>query len=258
VRLLQAHPLLPRGGGDGLSGPAAAPPAGIAERLAGIQARIGAACRRAGRDASGVTLMGVSKTQPSAAIEAAFRAGLRVFGENRVQEALAKARELPPDALQGIDWHLIGPLQSNKVRPALDLFRTVHAIDRPRIAEAIDREAETRGLTVSGLLEVNLGGEESKHGFSPAGLAAAVRPLADLRHLRIQGLMAIPPPGDSPEDSRPWFRRLRELRDELAARPEWEGFRGWLSMGMSDDFEVAVEEGATHVRVGTALFGRRA
>jgi pyridoxal phosphate enzyme (YggS family) len=256
VRLLQAHPLLPGGGGgDGLS--ESEPGSSIAERLADIQGRIDAACRRAGREASGVTLMGVSKTQPSTAIEEAFHAGLRVFGENRVQEALAKSRELPPDVLQGVDWHLIGPLQSNKVRSALDLFRTVHSIDRPRIAEAIDREAGVRGITVAGFLEVNVGGEESKHGFSPEGLAEAVQPLAGLHHLRIGGLMAIPPPGGSPEDSRPWFRRLRELRDELAARPEWTGFPGWLSMGMSDDFEVAVEEGATHVRVGTLLFGAR-
>ena len=257
MRFLQAHSLLPPGGGDGLSGPAGGP--SIAERFAEIRGRIDEACRRAGRPPSAVTLVGASKTQPASAIAEAFRAGLHTFGENRVQEGLAKSRELPPDlpGIQDIDWHLIGPLQSNKVRAALDLFRAIHSIDRPSIAEAIDREAGARGLTVSGFLEVNLGGEESKHGFPPEGLAEAVRPLAYLRHLRIGGLMAIPPPGDSPEDSRPWFRRLRDLRDELAARPEWEGFPGWLSMGMSDDFEVAAEEGATHVRVGTALFGPR-
>jgi PLP dependent protein len=143
------------------------------------------------------------------------------------------------------------------VRAALGLFRTVHSVDRVKIAEALDEEAVARGITVSGFLEINAGEEGSKHGFPPAGLAEAVRPLADLRHLRIVGLMAIPPLGDTPEDSRRWFRRLRELRDELAARPEWQGFPGWLSMGMSDDFEVAIEEGATHVRVGTALFGVR-
>ncbi len=121
----------------------------------------------------------------------------------------------------------------------------------------MDREAGSRGIAVNGFLEVNVGAEESKHGFLPNGLAEAVRPLADLRNLRIVGLMAIPPQGDSPEESRPWFRRLRELRDELAARPEWPEWPGLLSMGMSDDFEVAVEEGATHVRVGTALFGPR-
>jgi pyridoxal phosphate enzyme (YggS family) len=230
---------------------------GMQERLDRIRARIDDACRRAGRPAGGVTLVGASKTQPAAALAEAFQAGLRAFGENRVQEGLAKSRELPPEMAAEIAWHLIGPLQSNKVRPALDLFRTVHSIDRPRIAEALDREAGARGLAVSGFLEVNLGGEESKHGFPADGLAEAVRPLSRLRGVRIVGLMAIPPQGDSPEDSRPWFRRLRELRDDLAGRPEWAGFSGWLSMGMSDDFEVAVEEGATHVRVGTALFGPR-
>lgn len=225
----------------------------IPERLARIQARIAEACRRGGRPAGSVVLVGASKVQPVAALAAAWEAGLRVFGENRVQEAQAKSGELP----SGIEWHLIGPLQSNKVRPAVELFRAVHSVDRPRIAEALDREAAARGRTLDGFLEINLGGEESKHGFSPDGLADAVRPLAALTHLRIVGLMAIPPQGDDPEDSRPWFRQLRALRDDLAARPEWQAFPGWLSMGMSDDFEVAVEEGATHVRVGTALFGRR-
>jgi pyridoxal phosphate enzyme (YggS family) len=252
VRLLQAHPLFR--GGVGLSEPSSGQ---IAGRLARVRSRVDEACGRAGRPAGSVTLVGVSKTQPAAAIAEAVQAGLGVFGENRVQEGLAKSRELPPGMSSGIAWHLIGPLQSNKVRAALDLFHTIHSVDRSSIAEAIDREAGARGLAVSGFLEVNLGGEASKHGFPADGLAGAVRPLAGLRHLRIAGLMAIPPQGSSPEDSRPWFRRLRELRDELAGRAEWEGFPGWLSMGMSDDFEVAVEEGATHVRVGTALFGPR-
>jgi PLP dependent protein len=249
VRRLQAHPL--SRGGTGLNGDPL--PAEAAQRLARIRARIEEACQRSGRPAGSVVLVGASKQQPVSVLAAAFQAGLAVFGENRVQEALAKSRELPA----GIEWHLIGPLQSNKVRAALDLFRTIHSIDRLRIAEAVDREAGLRGLAVTGFLEVNLGNEESKHGFPPEGLAAAARPLSGLKHLRVAGLMAIPPPGDSPEGSRPWFRRLRELRDELAAQPEWQGFPGWLSMGMSDDFEVAIEEGATHVRVGSALFGRR-
>jgi pyridoxal phosphate enzyme (YggS family) len=233
---------------------------GLPERLARINARIQEACRRVGRVENGVVLLGASKTQLAAVLAEAWQAGLRAFGENRVQEALAKSRELPPEVMAGItgiDWHLIGPLQTNKVRAALDLFRTVHSIDRLKIAEALDREAEARGISITGFVEVNLGGEESKHGFVPDKIAEAVRPLTDLQHLRIAGLMAIPPPGDSPEDSRPWFRRLREIRDELAARPEWTGWPGLLSMGMSDDFEVAIEEGATHVRVGTALFGPR-
>ena len=226
----------------------------LADRFLQITRRIEEACRRSGRNPEEVVLVGASKTQPATVLAEAWRAGLRVFGENRVQEAVAKSTELTS---YDIDWHLIGPLQSNKVKPALDLFRTVHSIDRIRIAEALDKEAGRRGLKISGLLEVNLGNEESKHGFSPDGFAEAVRPLAGLEHLKIVGLMAIPPEADDPEGSRPWFRRLRELRDELAARPEWPGFPGWLSMGMSHDFEVAVEEGATHVRVGTLLFGSR-
>ena len=226
----------------------------IRERYLQITRRIEEACRRSGRHPREVVLVGASKTQPAEILAEAFRAGLRVFGENRVQEALAKSRELSD---LGIEWHLIGPLQSNKVKPALDLFRTVHSVDRPRIAEALNQEADRRGLTISGFLEINLGNEESKHGFPPEGLAEAARPLADLEHLKIVGLMAIPPQADNPEGSRPWFRRLRELRDELGARPEWPGFPGWLSMGMSHDFDVAVEEGATHVRVGTLLFGPR-
>jgi pyridoxal phosphate enzyme (YggS family) len=253
VRLLQAHPLLR--GGAGLKG--APSEASIQERLAGIHGRIDEACGRAGRTPGEVTLVGASKTQPASALAEAFQAGLRVFGENRVQEGLGKSRELPPEIAAGMEWHLIGPLQSNKVKAALDLFLTIHSIDRLRIAEAIDREAGARGLAVTGFLEVNLGGEETKHGFPADRLAETVLPLSRLQHLRIAGLMAIPPFGDSPEDSRPWFRRLRELRDGLAARPEWAGFPGWLSMGMSDDFAVAVVEGATHVRVGTALFGPR-
>jgi pyridoxal phosphate enzyme (YggS family) len=225
----------------------------VAERLARIRARIESAAGRAGRPPGGVTLVGASKVQPVSALAEAFQAGLRVFGENRVQEGLAKSQELPRE----IEWHLIGPLQSNKARAALDLFHTLHAIDRLSIAEAIEREAERRGITVTGFLEVNLGSEETKHGFPAENLAETVRPLASYEHLRIAGLMAIPPLGGEPEESRPWFRRLRGLRDELAAAPEWAGFPGWLSMGMSDDFEVAIEEGATHVRVGTALFGPR-
>jgi pyridoxal phosphate enzyme (YggS family) len=251
VRLLQAHPLFPRGGA-GLSGEPSLP-----ERLARIQGRIEEACRRAGRPAGSVTLVGASKTQPASVLAAAFQAGIRVFGENRVQEGLAKSRELPSETARAMEWHLIGPLQSNKVRAALDLFHIIHSVDRARIAEAIDREAGARGLAVSGLVEVNLGGEESKHGFPADRLAEEILPFSRLQHLRIAGLMAIPPQGEAAEASRPWFRRLRELRDGLAARPEWVGFPGWLSMGMSDDFEVAIEEGATHVRVGTALFGPR-
>jgi len=225
----------------------------VALRLARIQERVAAAARRSGRDPAEIALVGASKLQPVAALAEAYAAGLRRFGENRVQEASAKVPALPAD----IEWHLLGPLQSNKVRLAVEGFTFFHAVDRPSIARALDQEARRRGKVLTGLVEVNLGGEASKHGFAPESLATASAPLAALEHLRISGLMAIPPPGDDAEASRPWFRRLRELRDELATGPEWSGRLVALSMGMSDDFEVAIEEGATHVRVGTLLFGPR-
>ncbi|HTQ80383.1 MAG TPA: YggS family pyridoxal phosphate-dependent enzyme [Thermoanaerobaculia bacterium] len=231
--------------------------ADLAARLRAIRGEIAAACARSGREVSSVTLLGASKTQPASALLAAYEAGLTTFGENRVQEARAKAAELPSAVCQGISWHLIGPLQSNKVKQALELFTVFHAVDRPEIAVALDRAAAACGRQIAGFLEVNLGSEASKHGFAPESLTATVAPLAGLAHLRIAGLMAIPPQTEEPEASRPWFQRLRELRDELAATPPWRGFPGWLSMGMSDDFPVAIEEGATHVRVGTALFGPR-
>jgi pyridoxal phosphate enzyme (YggS family) len=225
----------------------------VAARLADVRARLDAAARRAGRDPAAVRLIGASKQQPVETLAEAVRAGLAILGENRVQEAAAKAPRLPA----GLAWHLIGPLQSNKVRAALDLFAVFHAVDRSKIAFSLDAEARRREKRIEGLLEVNLGGEASKHGFDPAGLAEEAAPLADLEHLRIVGLMTIPPPADDPEASRPWFRRLRALRDALDARPEWRGRLVELSMGMSDDFEVAAEEGATYVRVGTRLFGPR-
>ena len=232
---------------------AADPSATVARRLAAIESRIAAACARAGRDRASVTLVGASKTQPASRLVAAQRAGLRDFGENRVQEGVAKSGELAADTV----WHLLGPLQSNKVRPAVRTFSVFHAVDRPAIAQDLDREAAKQGRRIAGLLEINLGDESSKHGFAVESLAGAAVPLAALENLEIRGLMAIPPPGASAEDSRPWFRRLAALRAELDRRDEWSGRLVHLSMGMSDDFEVAIEEGATFVRVGTALFGER-
>jgi hypothetical protein len=225
----------------------------VAKALAAVQQRIEDACGRGGRDAGEVTLVGVSKLQPVEKLRAAADAGLRVFGETRVQEALAKSAELEVS----LDWHLIGPLQSNKVKPASRLFSTIHSVDRLKIARLLDKDAGRLGRPIAGFIEVNLGAEPSKHGFLLDGIAEEVRPLADFESLRIVGLMAVPPWEDDPEQARAWFRRLRELRDELRARPEWDGRLPWLSMGMSHDFEIAVEEGATHVRVGTALFGER-
>ncbi len=225
----------------------------VGARLAELEGRIRAAGERCGRDPADVVLVGIGKRQPLERLRAAAAAGLRIFGENRVQEAVEKSAELPV----GIEWHLVGPLQSNKVKPAVRLFDAVHSLDRPKIARLLDREAQRQDRRLQGFIQVHIGAEPSKHGFAVDGLAEAVRPLAELEHLEIVGLMAIPPYEEDPERARGWFRELRELRDELAARPEWSGFRGWLSMGMSHDFEIAVEEGATHVRVGTALFGPR-
>ena len=236
---------------------------GSAQRLAEAQAKIAAAARGAHRDPAEVKLIAVSKTFGAPEILPVLQAGHRLYGENRVQEAKGKWPQLKTQ-FPDLKLHLIGPLQSNKAKEAVELFDAIHSIDRPKIAEAIDREASARGLRVDGFLEVNVGAEESKHGFLPDGLAEAARPLARLARLegeaaglRIVGLMAIPPFVDDPEASRRWFVRLRELARELAARPEWAGFPGLLSMGMSHDYEIAIEEGATHVRVGTALFGVR-
>lgn len=224
----------------------------IAERFAAIQLRIAAACQRCNRRPDEVTLVGAAKRQPLAKIRAARAAGLKVVGENRVQEAEQKQPELP-----GLDWHLIGPLQSNKARRAAGLFSTVHSIDRPKIARVLARAAAALDRELLGLLEVNVGREDSKHGFDPREVVGQAKALAGLGSLRIVGLMAIPPQETDAEAARGWFRRLRELRDELCSTAELADCPGWLSMGMSSDFEVAIEEGATHVRVGTALFGPR-
>ncbi len=225
----------------------------VAERLAGIRRRIRDACERSGRAADGVTLLGISKRQPLERVRAAIAAGLETLGENQIQEAVAKSARLPVDVV----WHFVGHLQSNKVKPAVRLFTAIHSIDRLKIARRIEHEATRQARRIDGFIQVNLGDEPTKSGFEAEGLGAAVRPLADLERLRIVGLMAIPPYEEDLEAARSWFRRLRDLRDQLAERPEWRGFPGLLSMGMSHDFEVAIEEGATHVRVGTAIFGPR-
>jgi len=171
-----------------------------------------------------------------------------------VQEAEEKRPLLPAEAA----WHLIGPLQSNKTARAAALFNAVHSIDRPKIARRLDGAAVACGRRLVGFLEVNLGAEPSKHGFAPEALAAAASELVELEGLRVEGLMAIPPWEDDPQRMRRWFRRLRELRDGLFSLAAWADRPGHLSMGMSGDYEIAIEEGATHVRVGTALFGPRA
>jgi pyridoxal phosphate enzyme (YggS family) len=225
----------------------------VRDRVDDVRGRINAAARRAGREPREVTLVGASKRQPLERLEGAWEAGVRVFGENRVQEALEKQGALPG----AIEWHLIGPLQSNKARRAVEAFTTVQSIDRLKIARHLERHASETGRQVEGFLQVNLAGEASKHGYEPDRIVGDVDELAEFENLRIVGLMAIPPFEPEVEQARAWFRKLRELRDALFSATAWSDRPGYLSMGMSHDFEVAIEEGATHVRVGWALFGPR-
>jgi PLP dependent protein len=219
---------------------------------AAVLARIAAAARRAGRDPAGVTLVAVCKTVPVGRVRAAVAAGLEVLGENRVQEAAAKIPEV-----EGAAWHLLGPLQGNKARRAVELFDVLEAVDSTDLARRLDRLAgelrPARPLPV--LLQVNVADDSAKAGFAEDGVAAALPELAALANLRLDGLMTIGRLVDEPEAARPTFRALRELSARLRATEPRLG--GALSMGMSDDFEVAVEEGATIVRVGRALFGAR-
>jgi len=213
----------------------------IAAAVAAVRERIARAAARAGRDPAGVTLVAVTKTKPLGDALAAYAAGIRAFGENRVQEAEEKFPALPPD----VERHLIGPLQSNKANRAVRVASVVQTVDSADIARRLSRGAESAGKRLTVFLEVRLGGETTKAGIEPADAAALAEEVRSLPALHLAGLMTIPPPGDT----RPHFGALRSLAREL-------GVPG-LSMGMSDDFEAAVEEGATHVRVGTAIFGRR-
>jgi PLP dependent protein len=222
----------------------------VARNAERIREAVAAACRRAGRRPDEVRIVAVTKGLPIEAVEAARTAGLTDIGENRVVEALAKA----PSAGPGLTWHLIGHLQTNKARKALALFGCVHSIDRPGLAEALQEEAARAGRRVCCFLQVNVSGEGSKGGYAPPEVEEAARRLAALDRIEPAGLMTMAPLNADPEASRPVFRTLRELRDRLArALPDMPGMAG-LSMGMSQDYPVAVEEGATHLRIGTALF----
>jgi pyridoxal phosphate enzyme (YggS family) len=225
----------------------------IAERVAAVRERIARAAERASRPPADVTLVAVSKTHPTEAVRAAFAAGVRDFGENRVQEAEPKIAGTSD--LAGVRWHLVGHLQSNKVRRAAALFGLVQSIDSVELAERLARAGEESGREVRGLVEVDLAGEATKYGLPEAELLPALQALRGRAGLRLEGLMLLPPLLEDPEALRPFFRRLRALRDRALG----EGFiaAGELSMGMSHDFEAAVEEGATLVRVGTAIFGER-
>jgi pyridoxal phosphate enzyme (YggS family) len=228
-------------------------PEDLAARVRAVRARVAAAAGRAGRDPEDVLLVAVSKTVDAERVRAVYELGVKTFGENRVQEARGKIAAL---RLPLIRWELIGHLQTNKVARAAELFARVQSVDSLRLAEALDREAGRLGRTLPILLEVNVAGEASKFGLAPEAAPAAARAVAALPHLRAEGLMTVAPPAADPEAVRPVFRRLRALRDELRAAAPAGDWRH-LSMGMTDDFEVAVEEGATIVRIGRALFGAR-
>ncbi len=224
----------------------------VAENLAEIRARILAACIRAGRAGDSVQLIAVSKTFPVESVRDAVAAGHLHFGESRIQEAEGKIAALPVN----LHWHFIGRLQRNKVRKALANFEVIHAVDSSALALHMDAAAKDMGLFPKAFLQVNISGEESKGGFGPGQLCAELELLLQLERVEMIGLMCIPPAAANPEDARPWFVALRELRDRLAA--EFGANLPALSMGMSGDYEIAIEEGATHVRVGSAIFGKRA
>ena len=235
----------------------------IAENIAQVRERIAAAARRAHRNSDEITLMAVSKTFPAERIREAYAAGLRVFGENRVQEFAGQADALRD--LRDIEWHLIGHLQTNKAAKAAALFDAVDSVDSMRMAEKLNGFAESSGKTLSVLVEINVGGEnvggeKEKSGVAPSSdeLDQILRGGPRWGNLKIHGLMTVPPYTEDPEGSRLYFRQLRQLRDSIAARKLPQIGTAVLSMGMSHDFEVAIEEGATWVRVGTAIFGDRA
>jgi PLP dependent protein len=225
----------------------------LAENIARVRTRIAEAAQRAGRDPAEVTLVAVSKTKPLELVEMAYNLGVTDFGENRVQEALSKIESFHP---QGLRWHLIGHLQSNKAGKVVGPFSCIHSVDSLHLAQALSRHAQEQGITLSILLQVNVAGEISKEGVSPTEARAVAQQIAALPALQIEGLMTVAPLVSNPEEVRPVFRELRLLRDRLRAEIPG-GTWTQISMGMTDDYTIAIEEGATLVRVGRAIFGQR-
>jgi len=229
----------------------------IAENISHVHDRIAVAARRAGRNPQEIALLAVSKTFPAGHIRQAYEAGMRIFGENRVQEFATKAEAVRE--LREAQWHMIGHLQTNKAAKAVELFSAVDSVDSLKLAEKLNVAAQKIGKKLAVLIELNLGGEEAKSGIAPdkPELEQILQSAPQLEHMAIDGLMTIPPFTEDPQQARPYFRKLRELRDKLALRKLPGVSMDTLSMGMSHDFEVAIEEGSTYVRVGTAIFGER-
>jgi pyridoxal phosphate enzyme (YggS family) len=238
--------------GDSTPPPPARPP--IVSAIAEITEKIQRTCIEHGRDPSSVKLVAVTKTRTAEEIKLALDAGAEDLGENYIQEAREKARKLP-----GARWHMVGHLQKNKVNLAVDLFEVIHSLDNASLIRRLEKRCKARHRRLTGLIQVNLGGEKTKHGLMPEGVFALLDELAQEppEHLRLSGLMTIPPPVDNAEDNRPYFRQMSELLDEIESREYsfWSGRE--LSMGMSDDYLVAIEEGATMIRVGRKIFGAR-
>ncbi|MBV8053274.1 MAG: YggS family pyridoxal phosphate-dependent enzyme [Acidobacteriaceae bacterium] len=229
----------------------------IGENISRIRERIAAAANRAKRNPAEIALMAVTKTFPPESIRDAYEAGLRLFGENRVQEFAGKAEQLRD--LRGAEWHMIGHLQSNKAAKAAELFAAIDSVESLRLGQKLDAAAQQLGKQLPVLIEINIGGESAKSGMQPQSreLEELLQSAADLKHLEIRGLMTVPPFTENPEQARPYFRKLRLLRDDIALRGVPGISMDVLSMGMSHDFEVAIEEGSTCVRLGTAIFGER-
>lgn len=225
--------------------------------ISAVYKRISHAAMRAGRSPEEVKLVAVTKTVGLERIIEAIDAGLRVFGENRVQEAQKKIQDLRFKIQNKMEWHLIGHLQRNKAKYAVQLFDLIHSVDSIGLAEELNRQAEKIGKIQSILIQVKLSEEETKHGIKEEDLVSLIERISDLRNLRLEGLMTMPPYFEELEMVRPYFRRLRELRDTINSLNITHHTLGELSMGMSHDFEVAIEEGATLVRIGTAIFGER-
>ena len=230
--------------------------AALAERLTRVRARIAAAAERSHRPSEGVRLIAISKTHPSAVVSKLIELGATDLGENRVQEAEEKIAEVGRDKAR---WHLVGHLQANKARRAVNLFDVIHSLDSIDLARRLDRLCKEEGREkLPVLIQVDLGHEETKSGIDETELEQLVKEVSPLNRLQLIGLMTVPPFFEDPEQNRPFFCKLRELRDALAAQGVFGDIKGELSMGMTHDFEVAIEEGATMVRIGTAIFGERA
>ena len=225
----------------------------IRENLSQVMQTVSDALKAAGRDPDAAKLIAVSKTKPAEAVMEAYNCGMRDFGENKVKELLSKEAELPKD----IRWHMIGHLQTNKVKSLIGKTVLIHSIDSIRLSDTVDFEARKAGITVCGLLEVNVTGEETKFGFAPEELIPLLDRLKQYRNLKIMGLMTVAPDVDDPEKNRPVFQRLKQLSIDIKYKKVDNVSMNELSMGMTGDYRVALEEGATFVRVGTGIFGAR-